>query len=58
MTATNAVKNLIRQGKYGQIATTMLTGTGGMQNFAVSLKNLRNEGKITDEIYKTQKNLE
>ena len=51
LTATPAVRNLIRQGKYGQMATAMLNGADGMQTFAVSYKKLLAAGKITAEVF-------
>ncbi len=58
MTATTAVRNLLRQGKYGQIPSVMLTGADGMQTFSASLKNLYDAGKISAEVYRDCKNAE
>ena len=49
--ANSAVRNLIRQGKYNQLATVMLQQKQGMQTKLKALQNLANEGLIDKQTF-------
>ena len=52
MVVNSAISNLIREGKVYQIPTAIQTGGAlGMISMELSLKNLKNDGIISDEVY-------
>jgi twitching motility protein PilT len=56
MIKTPSIKNLIRQGKYSQLNSAMLSGKNiGMETKESALTGLLREGKITKEIFEEVK---
>ena len=50
---TPAIKNMIRQGKFAQLASVMLSGEkDGMRTLATSLQKLRQGGKISEAVFR------
>lgn len=50
---TPAVKNMIRQGKFAQLESAMLSGEkDGMRTRLNSLQTLRRDGKISEEVFR------